>query len=202
MLLDPCSDPFQMRPVADIPVRSWYALLVKARHEKTVSDNLSAMGHTVFLPQYVSRRRWSDRYKEVTLPLFPGYTFCRLSASEHWWVPQLPSVHGIVGFGNTPTPLDEDEVAAIQSIAHSGLPAVPWPPLHCGDRVRLIDGPLRGLQGQLISLRGTHRFVVAVSLLRRSVAVEIEREWLEHLTPKRIPSRETRAGMQQWAKEA
>jgi transcription antitermination factor NusG len=201
MLLEPYSDRFPRCP-ADLPLRLWYALRVKARHEKRVSDNLSAMGRTVFLPQYLSRRRWTDRYKETLFPLFPGYTFCRLSASEHWWVPQLPSVHGIVGFGNTPTPLDEDEVKAIQSIAHSGLPAVPWPPLHCGDRVRLMDGPLRGLQGQLVSLRGTHRFVVAVSLLQRSVAVEIEREWLEPVTSKRPPSREMRARVQQWERQA
>lgn len=201
MLLEPYSDRFP-RHAADPPLRLWYALRVKARHEKRVSDNLCAMGRTVFLPQYLSRRRWTDRYKESLFPLFPGYTFCRLSASEHWWVPQLPSVHGIVGFGNTPTPLDEDEVKAIQSIAHSGLPAVPWPPLHCGDRVRLMDGPLRGLQGQLVSLRGTHRFIVAVSLLQRSVAVEIERDWLEPLTPKRPPSREMRARVQQWERQA
>jgi hypothetical protein len=65
-----------------------------------------------------------------------------------------------------------------------------------------MDGPLRGLQGQLVSLRGTHRFVVAISLLQRSVAVEIEREWLEPLTPKRPPSREMRARVQQWERQA
>jgi transcription antitermination factor NusG len=201
MLLEPYSDRSPRQPAA-LPERLWYALSVKARHEKRVSDNLCAMGRTVFLPQYLARRRWTDRYKETLFPLFPGYTFCRLSASEHWWVPQLPSVHGIVGIANIPTPLDEDEVKAIQSIAHSGLPTVPWPPLHCGDRVRLMDGPLRGLQGQLVSLRGTHRFVVAISLLQRSVAVEIERKWLEPLTPKRPPLRETRARVQQWERQA
>lgn len=166
----------------------WYALQVRPRHEKKVSSSLRELGHPVFLPQYTSQHRWSDRTKDVILPLFAGYTFCQTMTADHWRILQVPGVTAIVGFGKTPAPLHEQEVAAIRSIVNSGLPASPWPALHCGDRVYLTGGPLRGLRGLLVSVGGSHRIVVSVALLRRAVAVEIQREWVVPEGPKRPAS--------------
>jgi len=174
---------FVIMPPADF-ARPWYALQVRPRHEKKVSGSLRELGHPVFLPQYSSCRRWSDRTKEVLLPLFSGYTFCQTMPADHWRILQVPGVTAIVGFGKTPAPLDEQEMAAIRSIVSSGLPASPWPALHRGDLVYLTDGPLRGLRGMLVSLRGSHRIVVSVALLQRAVAVEIRREWAVPEGPK------------------
>ena len=56
---------------------SWYALHVKPRFEKYVTGQLSVKGYETFMPSYVSKRKWSDRVKTLSLPLFPGYVFCR-----------------------------------------------------------------------------------------------------------------------------
>ena len=74
----------------------------------------------------------------------------------------------------TPTAVDEHEIQAIQAMVASGIPNQPWPFLATGDRVRIESGPLTGLEGILVEFKGNHRLVLSVTLLQRSVAVEID----------------------------
>jgi transcription antitermination factor NusG len=167
--------------VAEEPVdgrRRWFALRVKSRCEKIVSTILQHKGFEEFLPIYESRRRWSDRLQPVKMPLFLGYVFCRLDPQYRLSLLTTPGVLYFVGIGKIPTPIDDAEIAAIQSVVRSGLRVDPWPVLDVGRRVLLQEGPLAGLEGLLVEARKQHRIVVSVTLLRRSVAVEIEREWV------------------------
>jgi len=120
----------------------WFAVRVKSNFEKKVATGLRNKGLEEFLPLYQSRRRLSDRYKTVDLPLFPGYLFCRLDLDHR--LPLLTTVGFlyIVSVGNKPVPVDEDEIAAVQYVVRSGVPAMPWPSLAVGQRVRLESGPL------------------------------------------------------------
>lgn len=164
--------------VSDI-VLPWFAIRVKSNFERRTSRHLEGLGLEAFNPVYRTRRRWSDRIKEVELPLFPGYVFCRFNPNDRLPVLQAPGVVSVVGFGGRPTPVDEEEIAAIQSIVRSGAPALPWPYLRVGQRVRVASGPLRGLEGILLEIRNGCRLVVSVTLLQRSVAVEIHRADIE-----------------------
>jgi len=152
----------------------WFALQVRARHEVGVANFLSGKGYEPFVPLYQSRRRWSDRIKVVDAPLFPGYLFCRFDINNRLPILTTPGVIQIVGFNRMPVPVDEAEIGAIQSLVASGFPSQPWPFLHAGDRVQIDSGPLRGLEGILVELKGSHRLIVSVTLLQRSVAVEID----------------------------
>ena len=160
---------------------NWYALRVKSRCEKIVSTMAQNRGFQGFLPVYESRRRWSDRVKSVEFPLFPGYLFCRLNPQNRLPLLTIPGALHFVGIGRVPAPIDDAEIAAIQSAVRSGLWTEPWPFLEVGQRVRLEDGPLAGLEGILTATAKQHRFVVSVSLLKRSVAVTIERHWAKPL---------------------
>ena len=157
--------------------RHWFAVRVKSRHEKIVAEVARNKGFEQFLPLNRCHHRWSDRVKSVELPLFPGYLFCRLNPGHRVPLLTIPGVVYLVGVGKTPVPIDDNEILALQAAIRSGLPAEPWPFLEVGRRVRLEDGPLAGLEGLLIEKRKQNRLVVSVSLLRRSVAVEIERNW-------------------------
>ena len=77
---------------------SWFAIETRPRCEKLVGNILENKGYELFLPMYKSRRRWSDRIKELDLPLFPGYLFCRWSPQQRT-LPLLttPWVRQIVG---------------------------------------------------------------------------------------------------------
>ena len=161
----------------------WFALQVKSRSEKIVGTIAHNKGFEVFLPLYESRRRWSDRFKSVEVPLFPGYVFCRLNPECRLPLLTIPGVSHFVGIGRTPVPIDDAEIAALQAAIRAGLGAEPCPFLEVGHRVRLEGGPLEGLEGLLVEIRKQQRIVVSVSLLRRSVAVEIQRDWVRVLSP-------------------
>ncbi len=160
---------------------NWYALRVKSRCEKIVSSMVQNKGFEEFLPLYEVQRRWSDRVKSVEFPLFPGYVFCRLDPQNRLPLLTIPGALHFVGIGKIPVPIEETEIAAIQSAIRSGLLTEPWPYLQIGQRVRLEDGPLAGLEGILVGAAKQHRLVVSVDLLKRSMAVTIERHWAKPL---------------------
>jgi len=130
------------------------------------------------LPLYKSIRKWSDRVKELEQPLFPGYLFCKFDFQDRRPVVTTPGVLQIVGYGRTAIPVSEQEIQALQLAVSSGIARQPWPYLEVGQRVRVIYGTLTGLEGILVNLKGNHRVVLSVSLLQRSVAMEVETSWL------------------------
>lgn len=151
----------------------------------------------VFLPLYRSSRRWSDRIKKLDLPLFPRYLFVRMEAARQRIVVDSPGVCRIVGFGSGPEPIDDEEVRAVRTLVGSGLPLQPVEEmLAIGDRVRIVEGPLTGMEGVLDSRRGASRLIVSVALLMRSVAVEIEESWAERIEPAGLKARGAMLGEQ------
>jgi len=159
----------------------WFAVRVKPQAEQIVAKIARHKGFEEFLPLYKTRRRWSDRFKWVDLPLFPGYVFCRLKEESRLPILTIPGVLHFVGIGKIPVPIEDAEVAAIQTAIQSGLCAEPWPFMDIGQRVVIEEGPLTGVEGLLIEVRNKQRIVVSVSLLKRSLAVEIERHWARPL---------------------
>ena len=161
----------------------WYAIQVRPRFERIVAAKLLAKGYEGFLPLYRCRRRWSDRIKEIELPLFDGYMFCRFDVTKRLPILVTPGVIRVVGTASTPTPVDDAEIAAIFSIVMAGAQAEPHPYLHVGQRVRIDRGTLSGVEGILLAEKKPARLVVSVTLLRRSVAVEIDESWVSPVGP-------------------
>jgi len=155
---------------------NWYALTVKAQHEKAVADQLRAKALESYLPLYRARRRWSDRTKTIEMPLFSRYVFCRFNFEARLKVLQVSSIVSIVGFGGKPCPIPDHEIQTIQAVVGSGLPVSPWPFLRVGQRVRVTEGALEGLEGILARKKSGYRVVVNMELLNRAVAVEIEQD--------------------------
>jgi transcription antitermination factor NusG len=166
---------------------NWFALHVKPRHERAVEQQLHARLLDGYSPYYSVRRRWSDRVKEVEFPLFPSYVFCRFSLEERLKVISIPSVISVIGFGGAPCPITDTEIEKIKWMVGSGLPVVPWPCPRVGERVRISQGLLAGLEGILTREKAAYRVVVTVELLQRAVAVEVERDLIEPVAPSRRP---------------
>jgi transcription antitermination factor NusG len=153
----------------------WFAILVRTGREKTANLLLENSGYECFLPVSKSTRRWSDRTKVIEVPLFPGYLFCRMNPHNRLTVLMTPGVMQIVGVGKTPIPVEEEEIAAIQCVQRSGLSAMPWPYMQIGNVAQILKGPLRGLTGIIVKIKTGMKLVLSVSLLQRSVAVEVDR---------------------------
>jgi transcription antitermination factor NusG len=171
----------------------WFALQVRTRWEGSTAVLLSGKGYQTFLPTYKTRKRWKGRVREVDSALFPGYVFCNFDAQKRLPILVTPGVISVVGQGRIPLPVDDGEMAAIQTIVSSGFRAEPWPYLELGQRIRIEQDVLQGLEGILINFKGNHRIVVSVvsvSLLRRSVALEIDRSCVKPVAPAKAATRE------------
>jgi transcription antitermination factor NusG len=107
--------------------RKWYALVVKHQGERRTAAALETLGVETLVPLYRSRRHWSDRVKELDLPLFAGYVLCRFAYAERIRISDTPGVSRVVGFGGRAAPIEDSEVAAIQAVLRSKLPVRPWP---------------------------------------------------------------------------
>jgi len=170
----------------------WYALRVRPQHEKAVASGLRDSALEEFLPLYRARRAWSDRIRELDLPLFDGYVFCRFLHENRVTVLRTPGVICVVGFGGELSPVEDREIDSIRRMVSSGFPVMPWPFLKVGKRIHIDHGPLRGLDGTLLRMKDRWRVVVSVGLLQRSVAVEIDRKLVSVAENWRVPVR--RAG--------
>ena len=168
---------------------SWFAIHVKSTHEKRVTSLLEYQAYECFLPLYSSRRRWSDRIKLMEFPLFPGYVFSRFRAFDRLAILKTPSVIGVVSIGSTPAPIDDREIAAIHRVVASGFGLSPHSFVQIGQHGSDNSGSLYGLEGIIADVRKRDQLIVSVTMLQRSVAVEIDSAWVTPiLTPKTNPS--------------
>jgi transcription antitermination factor NusG len=152
----------------------WWALYTRHQHEKVVAEMLSAKGFEVFLPLYDSIRRWKDRRKILSLPLFPCYVFVRGGLDRRLQVLTTPGVHMILYCGDHVAIIPESEIEAVQRAVEGSFRVEPHPFLRCGARVRVIRGALEGVEGILIRKKNLCRLVLSVDMLSQSVAVEVQ----------------------------
>lgn len=154
----------------------WFALRTRSKSEQLAAAGLQAKGYEQYCPSYRVRRRWSDRTVDLLVPLFPGYIFCRLQENERVSVLSTAGVAAIIGFGSQPTPIPDNEIEAIQAALSSGARVEPCPFLREGQRIRMGHGVLKGLEGILVKKKSEQRLVICVTLLQRSISVEVDQE--------------------------
>src|ERR1700677_523548 len=153
---------------------AWWALYTRHQHEKTVAEMLSAKGFEVFLPLYDSVRRWNDRKKLISLPLFPCYVFVRGGLNRRLQVVTTPGIHTILYSGERLAFIPNDEIDSIRRAVNSPTRVEPHPFLRCGEMVRVTRGSLEGVVGVLVRKKSLFRLVLSVEMLAQSVSVEID----------------------------
>lgn len=156
----------------------WYALWTHSHCEQLVRGQLDARGFEVFLPT-IGVWSWRAGVKHrIRRPLFPGYLFVRdeLSGARYVEVLKARGLVGVLGGQDGgPGEIPDNEIDAIRALVNSELPASPYPYLQTGQRVRITDGPLTGVEGILVDRRaGKGLLVLSVNLFRRSIAVEVD----------------------------
>lgn len=152
----------------------WCAVYTRHQHEASVSEMLQTKGFEVFLPLYSSLRRWKDRKKLLSLPLFPCYVFVRGVLERRLPVLTTPGVHMIINCGERVATIPDEEIEAIRRTVEGQFRVEPHPFLRCGERVRVVRGSLEGVEGVLTRKKNLYRLVLSVEMLAQSVAVEID----------------------------
>jgi transcription termination/antitermination protein NusG len=169
----------------DLP---WYVVRVKANAERKVAQSLTNRGLDIFLPL---QKRPSKRKSMglIDIPLFPGYVFAQFAMAGSQLVLTCDGVVHILCRGSVPEPVDSDEMHSLLVLSKTAPCLSALPAFATGQKVRITEGPLADVEGIVLRDNGRQRLVVSVSLLKRSVVAEIDREWLEDLdTPLTVTS--------------
>ncbi len=151
---------------------AWYAVKVRTRSEPLALAALQFYGIESYFPQSLVRKRYCDRMKTVSEPVFPGYLFCRFELSRKSKVLSGGAVEYIVGFGGQAASIPVSEIEAVQLAVAAGGQAAALP--RSGERVRIIAGTLAGKEGVLVREANRNQFVVSVALLQRGVSVVVD----------------------------
>jgi len=156
----------------------WYAVHTKSRFEQKVYDGIHSKSIEVFLPriQVISRRK--DRHKKIFVPLLPGYVFVNslLEPAEYLNILKTAGVVRLIGFEGKPVPARDDEINSLMILNGTDRTVQNTEYISKGDRIMIMDGPLKGLVGFYIKSKGQGKVVVSVDLLNRSLEVELE-DW-------------------------
>ena len=152
----------------------WYVTYTRPRHEKRVAQQLVEHGIGCFLPLYCSVRRWKDRRKVLDLPLFPGYVFVKVNDQNRLSLLRLPGVLGLICVQGKPARVPSTEIQNLRHGLGSGNQPRPHPYLQAGRKVRIRSGALSGVEGIFVRRRDGARVVLSISLIQRSVSVEID----------------------------
>jgi transcription antitermination factor NusG len=174
-------------PSFSFKANQWYAVRVKGRQEVQVSQILRFKGYETLVPLYKATKKWSDRNKVVELPLFPSYIFCQFDPQIQGKIISTPGVTSIVGFGQGPVPVSEDEIASLKILMQSGAECGPHSYFHAGEEVEVLSGPLTGIKGVVVSSGRKMRLVISVELIQGSVAVEVDESSVAVACPHRNP---------------
>jgi len=164
------------------PETNWYAVYTRHQHEKSVAEILTIKGFDALLPLYQVRRRWQDRVKLISMPLFPCYVFVKGGLERRLDIVTTPGIHALVSNAGQPAPIPAAEIDAIQRAVESGCRVEPHPLLKCGAWVRVKRGPLEGVEGILERKKSLHRLVLSVEMLGKAVAVEVDGFQVERLS--------------------
>ena len=155
----------------------WFVIWTESRAEKKVEARIAALGLSPWLPTVKERHRWSDRWREVVCPLFPGYLFARATLVEWHAVLRTPGVLTVVKVNGRPALLADGFVAGLRdAIERTGVTpeavsdAVDYSP---GDEVIVQEGALKGVRGVVRERRSGRQLVIWVREIGRGVAFTI-----------------------------
>ena len=157
----------------------WYAIHTRSRFEQKVYDGINGKSIDAFLPRIQVMSRRKDRRKKILIPLIPGYVFVNtaLDPEEYLQILKTVGVVRLIGFKGQPVPVKDDEITALMILDGTDRTVHNRDYMNSGDMVMIMEGPLKGLVGFYIRHKDqSHRVVVSVELLNRSLEVEIE-DW-------------------------
>lgn len=166
----------QTQPSNEAGEYSWFAVQTKARHEKRVAAELEEKGVVAFLPLYSEVHQWSDRKRQVELPLFSNYVFVRIDDEQNSRIKvlQTNSVFRFVGVRGRGSSIPDEQIQTLQTIIREKVPFSQHPFLNIGQKVRVRGGSLDGICGVLSAINNDRSLVVSVDSIQRSLAIRID----------------------------
>jgi transcription antitermination factor NusG len=166
-----------IEPLTALDEIRWYAIRTRSRHEKIATEQLDKRGIETFLPLINQLRQWSDRKKEVDVPLFSGYSFVRLNyaaGEQRLTVLQTHGVVSFVGVQRTGLPIPDAQIEDLRTVLAHKVPVKEHSFLRIGQRVRVRGGALNGVEGILAAQSKERSLVISIESIQRSVSIRVE----------------------------
>jgi transcription antitermination factor NusG len=162
----------------DLSDSRWFAIWTRSRQEKVAAKMLATVGVQHFLPLKSEIRQWSDRKQTVSVPLFSGYLFVRMNPSKdsRLQVLKAPGIAGFVGSSTGPLPIPDQQIEDIRTVITKRVECAALPLLAEGERVRVVRGPLAGMEGRLAQGNSTSRLLISIEMIHKTLAVRVARE--------------------------
>lgn len=165
-------------------IERWYAVCCKPRQEAVAEENLLRQGFQVYLPRIRLRQRRRGQWIDAVEVLFPRYIFIRVDTLRRSTaaVRSTRGAIGLVRFGGQPAVVLDAVMNALRlrEDAVSGLHEDKRPLFNAGETVKLVDGPLAGMEGVFTEQDGDKRVIVLLELLGKANKVTVSRDWIAH----------------------
>lgn len=169
-------------------MQHWRVFYTAPRAERKCEARIQELGIEVFLPVMVVRRKWSDRTKTVQEPLFRSYIFAHVDEKERLQVLQVKGIVQTLSFGGKLASISDDEIASLKltqedperlSLLTRWTPAI-------GNSVVVTEGPMSGLEGEVLQHRGQSYVVIRINALRQAVKINVPIEWIRGIDEKQV----------------
>ena len=162
----------------------WYAVYTRSRAEKKLSILLKQKEVECFLPLTKKLQQRSDRKKWVEFPLIPSYVFVRITEKEHYTVLNTPGAVNYVSFDGQPVSIPEEQIIHLHNLITNKLQSieVQFGDFAQGDWVEVVAGPLTGVKGEVVEIRGKQRLLLRFKSLGFSVHAETSLGELKPIT--------------------
>ncbi len=162
--------------------RSWYAVYVRSRHEKSVYSALLDKGIDASLPMMTVVRKWSDRKKKMQIPLFRGYVFVKIDVNiDNLNVLQTAGVVKFIGIRNKPSRIPDEQIHWMHMLVAESDTVRAEKEIPVGQRVRVMIGPFKGIKGVVRRVGSRSRLVVLIESIMQAISIDIKPEHLEKI---------------------
>jgi transcription antitermination factor NusG len=168
-------------------LKNWIVVRSKPRSEKIAYTQLIVRGIEAYLPLLKERRKWSDRKKWVEFPLFSSYLFARVEIKNSIFVLQTHGVSSLVKFGEEIAIVQDEVVNAIKLAIDGGYKLTPTEYFITGNSVEVIDGPMIGVKGIVVQLKGKDRLIIKIDAIQQALSIDIDTKFIKNIKSKSDP---------------
>lgn len=159
---------------------NWYVLVTRSRHEKKCNELLRKKGFEVFLPLQKVMREWSDRKKEIELPLFSGYLFIRYEEARRLEVLNIPGIVRFIRYNQQDAIIPETQIQAVRlALQNMKSVEVTDQKFSQGQEITIKSGPFKGLFGKIIQYKGKRKILVSIDAIGKALLIELGKTQIE-----------------------
>jgi len=160
--------------------KKWLVFYTKSRAEKKTLELLEKFGFEAWLPMHQVMRQWSDRKKKLEVPLFNSYLFVKDREANISNILQVPGISWNIRYNDKPAVLQTKEKELIERFISTGLTIEVQAPQHLkqGQKVQVMDGPLKGMVGEVETDYNENKLYVTIDSLNQQILVSIDKNML------------------------